>query len=86
MDIISDEVMIHDTQSAQVSQKQLGRTSWKIIVFTRSIPLNSCCVLYKCHQGMLDAANRLFSSMLLRNRGKYLCKDQVKDCEKTQNF
>ena len=45
-----------------------------------------CFTLYKCHQGMLDTANQLFCSMLLRNRGKHHHKDQLKDCEKTQNI
>ena len=67
-------------------KKATAETSWEIIVLTSSIPLNSCCILYKCHQGMLDAANRLFPSMLLRNRGKHQHKDQLKDCEKTQNI
>ena len=44
-------------------------TNWEIIVLTTSMPLDLCFTLYKCHQRMLDTANRLFPSTL-RNRGK----------------
>ena len=66
-------------------KKTMTKTSWDINFLTSFIPFNPCSIQYECHQRLLEAANRLFLSVLLRNKGKHRHKDQLKGCEKIQN-
>ena len=58
-----------------------AKASWEIIALTDYKPLRPCYIPCKCHQGMLDAANQLFPSVLLK-AGEDSYTKQQKDYKK----